>query len=135
MPYSRLFYHFVWATKDRRPLISEANREAIEATIAAKVIELGGAVHAIGGTPDHMHLVASVPPAVSVSSFIGQVKGASSHLASRLPTSEPIQAFAWQSEYGVLTVSEAQLPTIKKYVRRQREHHSEGTLSRRLEIP
>ena len=84
MPYTRLFYHVVWATKGRQPLINEANREPIIRGIAAKVISLNGICHAVNAVSDHVHLVATVPPSMAISRFIGQIKGSSSHLASRL---------------------------------------------------
>jgi hypothetical protein len=37
MPYSRLFYHFVWTTKDRQPFITEFNHDPILKAIAIKV--------------------------------------------------------------------------------------------------
>src|SRR5688572_8221183 len=103
MPYSRLYYHFVWATHDRLPLIMSGNQEAIFRAIAQKVIELRGLVHALNGMPDHVHLVATVPPNVALAAFVGQAKGSSSHLANRLGSAQNQIPFAWQQEYGVIT--------------------------------
>jgi len=44
----------------------------------SKAIGLGGTVYVIGGVEDHVHVVASVPPTVALSTFVGQVKGVSS---------------------------------------------------------
>jgi hypothetical protein len=63
---------------------SSANMQPIYACIVDKVAEFKGIVHAVHGMSDHVHLVATVPPTVAISRFIGQVKGSSSHLASRL---------------------------------------------------
>jgi putative transposase len=131
MPYSRLFYHLVWATKERLPLINANNREPIYASIHAKAGQLKGIVHALSGTADHVHLVVTVPPNLPLALFIGQVKGNSSHLASRLGTTDG--AFAWQSEYGVVSVSEAHLSIVVRYVQRQEHHHAEKTLNATLE--
>jgi putative transposase len=132
MPYYRLFYHFVWATKDRLPLITPDNRDTLHSCMAAKVIELRGIVHAIGGMTDHVHLVATVPPAVALSTFVGQIKGSASHLAShsQSPHYEP---FAWQQEYGVVTITERHLPVVVRYVLNQEEHHRQNTLRKKLE--
>ena len=132
MPYYRLFYHFVWATKQREALITNQNRAALYAAVSDKVLELHGIVQAIGGMSDHLHLVATVPPSISISSFIGQIKGSSSHLASHL---QPIgyEPFAWQPEYGVISVTEAHLPIVVRYVLNQAEHHYKKTLKQKLE--
>jgi len=129
MPYSRLFYHFVWATHNRLSLINQSNRETLYAAMRAKVTELGGITHALNGPEDHVHLVATVPPKIALATFIGQVKGSSSHLASRLS----VEAFAWQSEYGVLSVSESHLPVVVRYVVEQQKRHAENRLNPRLE--
>lgn len=129
MPYSRLFYHFIWATKNRLPLITDTNQQPLYAAIRAKVTVLGGITHALNGLSDHVHLVATVPPKISLAEFIGQVKGNSSHLVSRLQP-EP---FAWQTEYGVLSISESHVPVVVKYVVEQQQRHAENNLDERLE--
>jgi putative transposase len=131
MPYCRLFYHFVWATKERLSLITDTNREPIFAAIAAKVDELKGMVYALNGMPDHVHLVTTIPPHLPLATFIGQIKGSSSHLASRLGGDSTV--FAWQAEYGVVSVSESHLPIVVRYVNFQQQHHSAHTLNRALE--
>ena len=125
MPYWRLFYHLVWATKDREPLIQAALEKRLHGAIRAKADELGALVHAVGGTEDHVHLVASAPPALSLAQFVGQVKGNSSHFANNeLALSSQ---FAWQAEYGVVSFGGKQLDRVVRYVLHQREHHRDGT--------
>jgi putative transposase len=133
MPYSRLFYRFVWTTKDRQPFINEANHAPILKAIAAKVVQLKGICHGVNAVSDHVHLVATVPPSMALGIFIGQVKGNSSHLASRMSGDDVLQAFEWQSEYGVMTVSESHLTSVVQNVLNQQKHHSEGDLNTRLE--
>ncbi len=125
MPWWRLFYHFVWGTKERAPLIQPAWEVPLHKVICAKATEMGAVVHAIGGTEDHVHLVVCVPPSIALSAFVGQVKGSSSHFANHelaLPGS-----FAWQAEYGVVSFGAKQLATVARYARNQRQHHGAGT--------
>ncbi len=131
MAYYRLFYHIVWATKDRLPLITAHNQALIHGAISTKVAGLGGIVHALNSMPDHVHLVATVPPKLALATVIGQIKGVSSYLASRVGGSET--PFAWQAEYGVVTIGERSLPTVIRYVRRQQQHHAANTLLPALE--
>ncbi|MCS6846687.1 MAG: IS200/IS605 family transposase [Anaerolineae bacterium] len=130
MAYWRLFYHFVWSTKLRRPLITEAIEAPLYKIIVAKAEEVGALVHAVGGVEDHVHLVASVPPAVSLSEFINRVKGSSSHFVNHALD----MPFAWQAEYGVLSFGGKQLSFVVQYVKRQREHHRDGTTLPGLEV-
>jgi putative transposase len=133
MPFTRLFYHIVWTTKYRQPLITEANREAILKAIAAKIIKLNGICYAVNAVSDHVHLAATIPASLALGIFIGQVKGNSSHLASRLACNEENESFSWQNGYAALTVSESHLTTIVDYVLGQQKHHNEGSINPRLE--
>ena len=109
------------------------NRQTIYAAISAKAKEMDGIVHALNGMSEHVHLVATVPPKISLADFVGQVKGNSSHLATHLHTPFSDKTFAWQSEYGVTTVSESHPPVVVSYVVNQQKHHSENNLNDKLE--
>ena len=131
MPYWRLFYHFVWGTKNGHPLIESGWEDSLHNVIAAKAARLEAMVHAVGGTDNHIHLVASVPPKVSLSAFVGQVKGSSSHWVNH--ELNPGYQFAWQSEYGVVSFEGKQLDMLVRYVKNQREHHARGSAIPMLE--
>jgi putative transposase len=131
MPYWKLYYHFVWGTKGRLPLIEADLEPAIYRAIAAKIQEIGGFVHAIGGTLDHVHVAVSVPPKVALSKFVGDVKGNSSHFVNHVL--KPNFEFHWQEEYGVLSFGENNLPTVVRYIHNQKQHHAEGTLIAAME--
>ena len=130
MPYWRLFYHIVWGTKNKLPLIDPAWEKDLHGYIWGKATALECIPHAIGGMPDHMHVAISIPPKLAVATLIGQLKGASSHHVNQKYASE---AFMWQTEYGVVSFSERALPAIVNYVNHQRKHHAENTLDSRME--
>ena len=131
MSYYRLFYHFIWGVKERHPLILSEFETDLYRVIAAKVVEFGGIVHAIGGVEDHVHLAATVPPKHSLSKVIGEVKGSSSHFVNHVV--KPDFEFYWQSEYGVLSFRERNLVTIVRYIHNQKQHHAEGSIQKELE--
>ncbi len=126
MTYWKLYYHVVWTTRNREPLIAAEFAADMHRVVAGKAVQLGALVHAVGGVEDHVHLAVSVPPRLALSEFIGQVKGNSSHFANHglaLPST-----FAWQTEFGVLSFDSKQLDRIVAYVLGQPEHHARGTL-------
>jgi putative transposase len=49
MPYWKLYYHFVWGTKHRLPLIDASFETKLYRVITAKAHDMDGFVHAIGG--------------------------------------------------------------------------------------
>ncbi len=132
MSYYRLFYHFIWGTKNREPIILPEFESELHSIIAAKAIELEGIVHAVGGIEDHVHVAVTVPPKISLARFIGEVKGNSSHAINHVVF--PHHNFYWQNEYGVLSFGEKNLASVVNYIHRQKEHHAKGTLIKAMEL-
>ena len=130
MPYWKLFYHAVWGTKDRLELIEQSWESELYGYIWGKATALECIPHAIGGMPDHVHVVISIPPKLSVAKLIGQLKGASSYHVNENYADD---SFAWQAEYGVFSFSEKALPKIVAYVKNQKEHHAQDTIRTYLE--
>ncbi len=126
MPYWRLFYHMVWGTAGRQALITAEVEDDLHRVISAKAQELGAFVYAIGGMEEHVHLVASIPPRMALSDFIGQVKGNSSHFMTH-GLAQP-REFKWQHDYGVVSFGGKQLDMVVRYVRGQRQHHEGHTV-------
>ncbi|MEW6401581.1 MAG: IS200/IS605 family transposase [Chloroflexota bacterium] len=125
MPYWKLYYHFIWSTKNRLCLIDPVIEPQLYRAIAAKVKDIGGFVHAIGSTEEHVHLATSVPPKIAPAKFIGDVKGNSSHFVNYVI--KPGFEFRWQDEYGVFSFSEKGLPAVVRYIKNQKQHHTDGT--------
>jgi putative transposase len=131
MPYWKLFYHIVWSTKHRLPLIEPAWEDDLYGYMWGKATALQCIPHVINGTTDHTHVVISIPPKLCVATVIGQLKGASSHRANQLFVSN--RAFAWQEEYGVFSFSEKSLSTIVEYVKNQKQHHADSSIKMSME--
>ena len=131
MPYWSLYYHFVWGVKHRLPLILSTFEKQLHSAVAAKAIELGATVHAVGGIENHIHLAVSVPPKIPLARFIGEVKGNTSHFINHVI--EPGLGFSWQADYGVVSFGEKDLPFVMRYVHGQRNHHCRGREIDKLE--
>ena len=124
MAYWRLFYHFVWTTKNREPLLTAEVESLVYRCMGADAKKMYAPLCVIDGTLDHTHLLAAFRPAVSPAKFIQQLKGSSSHLA----TSVLNIPFEWQEGYGVFSVSESDVERVINYIRNQKQHHAQGTL-------
>ncbi|BAU09952.1 transposase IS200 [Leptolyngbya sp. NIES-3755] len=77
MPLWKLYYHFVWATHDRFPLITPDQEASLYRFIQHKTNELGGHLHAVGGIEDHLHLIVSTPSSLALSDYVRLIKGSS----------------------------------------------------------
>jgi len=132
MSYWRTYYHLVWATKGRLPIVWPQDVGTIERAVRLTARNEETLVHAIGIVSDHMHVVVSIPPKHAVAHVVGRMKGASSR-AVNLSRAESGPSFAWQDEYGVLTFGQQVLDTVRTYVLNQEAHHAAGTLLSGLE--
>jgi putative transposase len=133
MAFWRTYYHLIWATTARQPLITPEKESELYGYIIGKSDSLNCIIHAINGTEDHIHIVTSIPPKISIADFVKQIKGSSAYHMNHLPSAAEL-AFAWQSGYGVFTLGSKQLEIAKKYVENQKVHHAEGKIIQLLEI-
>jgi putative transposase len=128
----KIYYHFVWATKYRAPLIHASWETDLYKYVIGKADRLSCIVHAVNGTEDHIHVVATVPPSLSVADFVKNIKGSSSHYRNKmaLPGTERLQ---WQTGYGVFSLGSQQLGRAVAYVENQKQHHAQNQLWQALE--
>jgi putative transposase len=133
MPLWRLFYHLVWSTQERKPLISPAHEQILYPHIKGKADFLECQLHAIGGIENHIHLIVSIPPKLSISDFAKRIKGSSARYLNQELATDNNYKFAWQHEYGMFSLGEQRLEWAIAYVENQRQHHSTGKVVKVLE--
>ena len=68
-------YHIVWVPKYRFKVLYGKVKEEVERCIRAFTEQQGGEVVELNVQVDHVHLLVMVPPKVSISGFVGTVKG------------------------------------------------------------
>ena len=125
MSFWRLYYHLVWSTKNREPLITSEIEKRLYAYLVHKAAELECYVYAINGWHDHVHLIIAIPPKQAVADVVKHLKGASSHDLNHAGGLD--YEFAWQRGYGALSLGERQRPQAEAYVNDQKAHHTQQT--------
>ena len=114
-------YHIVFTPKYRRKVIYNKYREDLREIL--KMLCDWKGVEILEGhlMPDHIHMLVSIPPKTSVSSFMGYLKGKSSLLMfdrhANLKYKYGNRKF-WAEGYYVSTVGLNEA-TIRKYIREQ----------------
>ncbi len=126
MAFTRLHYHLTWTTAAREPRLTEDLEADLHHAIAARAEELRATVHAIGSTEDHVHLVVSLPPQVSVPDGVKGFKRATALAINR--RLGPDGNLVWQTGYGAVTLDERSLADVTRYVQNQKEHHRQNKL-------
>jgi putative transposase len=132
MSFWRCYYHIIWATKERRPLISPEIERVITEAAMQKSQSLACPIQAMNGVADHMHVAVCIPPRIAVAEWVRQVKGISAHTVNDLFPNLDIR-FQWQRGYGVLTFGAKHLPVVSDYIARQKQHHQQNTIEPYLE--
>ena len=131
MSHWKLYYHLVWSTKNREPVIGPKREQYVRESIRLTCEESSVIQYELGIMPDHVHLFVALPPTVSLSSFMHRIKGGSSHY---IRIREQNKSFEWQRQFGAYTIHENQIPKLIEYVRNQSAHHSSNSLYANLEI-
>jgi REP element-mobilizing transposase RayT len=118
-----LHYHIVFSTKGRRKVIAEPWREELHAYLGGIAQNLGAFARSIGGTDDHVHILADLKATHSVADVVQQMKRGSSVWIHQ----HGVNKFAWQAGYGAFTVSTSQLSKVQRYIANQVAHHRTKT--------
>ena len=110
MPFWRLYYHLIWATAERQPLLRAEIEYQVYDAIKTKAVALGGEIFAMNGVEDHIHVAVTIPPSISIARFVGELKGASSFHINHLP--EEPYTLDWQRGYGVVSFRKDNLEQV-----------------------
>ena len=79
----------------------------------------------IGGMPDHVHILLSLPSTISIAKAMQLIKGGSSKWVH--DTFSEHRLFNWQVKYGAFSVSQSSVEKIAQYIQNQEKHHRKMT--------
>jgi len=119
--YTQLFYHLVFSTKNRRPFINEPIERDLHKYVAGVFRNLDANCIEINGMPEHVHILALLPPKIAVSDALRDVKANSSRWVH--DNHRQLADFAWQDGFAAFTVSKSQVESVRQYIREQKLHH------------
>jgi putative transposase len=131
VPIWKCYYHIIWATKHRQPLITSAMEPLLFRFVAQKCSDMRTQLIAINAMPEHIHMALSIAPTLSIPDIVKQLKGSSSHFLNDARQLD--NPFRWQSGYSVHTVGGGGLAHLIKYIENQKEHHRYQTTIAALE--
>ena len=123
MPHSYVssLYHCVFSTKERKPLITRHLQERLHPYLGGIARKNRMKLLAVGGMPDHVHLLLSLPKTMPISTAMRLIKGGSSKwVHDAFPE---YRLFAWQEGYGAFSVGIGDIERTRKYIKNQERHH------------
>lgn len=122
--FTNLLTHIVFSTRSREPLIVPEIKPELHAYPGGLARELKGKAYGINGTADHVHMLISLPPVVSISEALRFIKSNSS---GWVHDKWPRRSFAWQLGFGAFSVSKSNASEVLKYIANQEAHHHRMT--------
>ena len=121
-------YHLIWCTKYRYRVLT--GQVAIRARELIREIRRANYVDILSGSmsPDHVHLLVSMPPSISISKLMQYIKGKSSrklmmefsHLKKRYWGQH-----LWARGYFGVSVGSLNEQQVQEYIETQELHHAE----------
>ena len=128
--YSQILLHVVFSTKQRRPYITPDIQARLYDYVGGIIRAEKGTLYAIGGMPDHVHILLRWRTDGTISDLMRTVKARSSRwIHETFPDSS---AFAWQEGYAVFSVSKSSEANVKAYIETQAEHHKKRDFAEEL---
>ncbi len=119
--YTQIYIMFVFSVKNRQKLIADKYEQEIHKYISSIVQAHSQKLICINGTNDHIHILVSIKPNVSMSDLMKEVKANSSKWINEKKWFKG--KFFWQKGFGAFSYSHSQLNDVRKYINNQKEHH------------
>ena len=114
-------YHIIWCTKYRRSVLSPEIQERLKVLIHQQQEVYGYLVREVQSMPDHIHLLASIPPNVPVSQVVGKIKGYTAKtLREEFPILQRKLPCLWTRSKFVASAGSVTLDVLKQYVQNQK---------------
>ena len=128
--HSRVWLHLVWATLERRPLLSKPIAAKVSTYLTQYSSEKSIYTKINFVNPDHVHALIDLPTILTIEDMMQLFKGSSSHWINQsdlLPGK-----FAWGRGYGAFSVSHSGVSEVANYIATQEEHHRKKSYSEEL---
>jgi REP element-mobilizing transposase RayT len=128
--FHELVFHFVFATKDRAPLITPSIQRLLFSRLRQACEELRCDLHEIGGTEDHVHVLMSLRPSHRFDVVAETLKSSGAEMINNLALGQTLE---WEEGYGVLSLRNKDIEIVSEYIRTQKERHQKGDLIGKME--
>ena len=121
----QLYFHLVWTTRDRLPMIDEATRRFLDEFFKKTAARHESQIIGLAILKTHVHMLVPTPARIDLPRLVQLFQGGSSFAASRQPGN--VLGLRWAKEYSATTVSPRQVKEAMRYLETQdRRHPGEG---------
>lgn len=121
MPFTKIWIHLIWSTKNRGKLIDKQLKQKLLQHIKENASLKNIFIDTLNCVQDHIHLLISLGREQTISKIVMLIKGESSNWINKNNLTKG--KFEWQDEYIAVSVSESQVDRVREYIKNQEEHH------------
>ena len=125
-----LLVHLVFYTNHRRDFITPELEPHLYAYLGGIARNHQARLIAAGGTANHVHLVISQSKNMALSDLLAELKKSSSVWIKTQNVT--LAGFHWQDGYGAFSIGASQVPIVKAYLARQKQHHQKKTFEEEM---
>jgi REP-associated tyrosine transposase len=119
--YTQIYYHIVFATKNREPVLKADRRQDLFRYIWGILKNKHAHLYRINGVEDHLHILCSLHPTVTLANLVKEIKTGSSQW---IKENRVFPSFSyWQVGYGAFTHSHKEKDDVIEYIKTQEAHH------------
>lgn len=119
--FTQIHIHVVFAVQNRISLIDKSWKERLYKYMIATIQNHGHKILAIGGMPDHIHILFGFRPTQALSDLVQEVKRDSSSWINKKKFVRG--RFQWQEGYGAFSYSKSHISQVISYIEAQENHH------------
>jgi REP element-mobilizing transposase RayT len=114
--------HVIFSTKSRQPfLVDPQLRDKLAGYMVGTLKNIGCPSIITGVVQDHVHVLCNLSRTMTVAKLVEELKTFSSAWVKReVPE---LSEFYWQNGYGAFSVSQSNIPVVRRYIANQEEHH------------
>ena len=128
MSYTRVCIHYVWATKNRMPVLTSSIRNSLFIHIKKNAEDKKIMIDALNGQVDHIHCLVWLQATQSIDLIAKLLKGESAHWFNNRSGISKMK-LQWQENYFAASVSESMMPVVRGYILNQELHHLKITFN------
>ena len=121
--YTRIVYQIVFQTRNWESTLEKYNRKRLFEYMSKTLINKKCFVYRVGGYNNHIHILISLHPTLSLSALVKDIKLSS---ASFIQKEKLFPYFkGWNEGYGAFTYTSEAIPRLIDYIKDQNEHHKQ----------
>jgi putative transposase len=129
---TELYVHLIWSTWGGEPILADLDEARLYEVIQEIAAQMSVDALAVGGTDDHIHVLARIPSTIPVDHIAGGLKAAAAqHIAQSLT---PGARFRWAAAYAAFTVSPGDAEKLTDYIQSQSARHASGSVDASMEL-